>query len=222
MELQAMSDVIDFDHLLNRFGDLPDTRLIRRAFTFAHDNSPTYLCNHVARSWVFADRLGQVEGKAFDREVVAVSALLHDIGLTDAVGGPHRFEVTGANAAADFVRTSGFDDRRAQLVWDSIALHAEPSIAFFKETEVSVCARGISVDFGAPDYQSFEHDIGVILEALPRRDMKNEFKACVCHIAETRPETTYENFIADFGRRFVPGYVVPSVVDFVLGGSFTE
>jgi hypothetical protein len=36
------------------------------------------------------------------------------------------------------------------------------------------------------------------------------------------PETTYDNFIRDFGQCFVPGYKPASVVDLIMGGSFTE
>jgi hypothetical protein len=45
---------------------------------------------------------------------------------------------------------------------------------------------------------------------------------CFCHIAETRPETTYDNFVRDFGERCVPGYKPPSSVDLVAGAPFAE
>jgi hypothetical protein len=43
---------------------------------------------------------------------------------------------------------------------------------------------------------------------------------CFCHIAETVPETTYDNFVRDFGERFVPGYRAPSSVDLVMNAPF--
>lgn len=45
---------------------------------------------------------------------------------------------------------------------------------------------------------------------------------CFCHIAESRPETTYDNFVRDFGERHVPGYRVPSSVDLVSNAPFEE
>ena len=179
--------------------------------------------NHVTRSWIFATKLGARRGDRFDADVVAVSTLLHDIGLTPHADGPHRFEVNGASFAKTFVREQGFDDRRAQLVWDSIALHATQSISLLKETEVALSSRGIGVDFGTPDYATLDQsEIDAVVAAAPRLELKRQFAACALHIAETKPETTYENFIRDFGERFVPGYKAPSWVDAIAGGPYSE
>jgi hypothetical protein len=203
--------------------DLPETPLIAAAFDHARDRMPATLFNHVARSWVFAARLGAINQMTFDAEVVAVSTLLHDMGLTEHAEGPNRFEVNGADAARAFVCDHGFDDRRAQLVWDSVALHTTASIAVFKESEVALCARGIGVDFGSPDYAAFpKADIDTIITKAPRLDFKRQFTACFCHLAQTKPETTYDNIVRDFGEKYVPGYKAPSVADFVMAGPFEE
>ncbi|WP_323688771.1 MULTISPECIES: hypothetical protein [unclassified Rhizobium] len=46
--------------------------------------------------------------------------------------------------------------------------------------------------------------------------------ACFCTIARTQPETTYDNFVRDFGERLVPGYSGPSSVDLVAAAPFEE
>ncbi|WP_332531629.1 HD domain-containing protein [Massilia sp.] len=184
---------------------------------------PDYLFNHVLRSWIFATRIAAMHAIAYDAEVVAVSTILHDIGLTPLGDGPHRFEVNGAEIAADFVRRLGFDARRVQLVWDSVALHVTPSISLFKETEVALCTRGIGVDFGTPDYSSFDQaEIDAIVTAVPRLNMVRQFMSCTCQMARDRPETTYDNFMRDFGERHVPGYQAPSWVDRILNGPYAE
>jgi hypothetical protein len=61
-----------------------------------------------------------------------------------------------------------------------------------------------------------------ILAAFPRLDMKRGFTDSVCRIVRTKPETTYDNFAADFGERFVPGYKRPSTVDFLMNAPFEE
>ena len=212
-----------YTSLCNHFPTLPRSGVIDNVFDYARDNMPDFLFNHVCRSWIFSTRVAEKNSIKYDPEVVAVATLMHDIGLTPKGDGPHRFEVNGAMAAADFVRKIGFDDRRTQLVWDSIALHVTPSISLFKETEVSLCARGIGVDFGTPDYGSFsKQEIDEIISAVPRLNMVKEFTACCCHLAKTRPETTYDNFIRDFGEKYVPGYKAPSWVDRILGGPYSE
>ncbi len=115
---------------------VPDSPLITEAIEYAQKICEPYLFNHALRSWLFAANLGQLKGINCDLEVVAVGTILHDIGLTTRVSGPNRFEVNGADAALSFVKDRGFSDRRAQLVWDLVALNSTPSIALHKEAEV--------------------------------------------------------------------------------------
>jgi hypothetical protein len=215
--------LLQYSALCSRFPALPRTAVIDSAFEYARDNLPDYLFNHVTRSWIYSTLVAEKNSIQYDAEVVAAAVLLHDIGLTSKGEGPNRFEVNGAIVTADFVRKLGFDDRRTQLVWDSIALHATPSISLFKQNEVALCARGIGVDFGTPDYATFSgKEIDDIVAAVPRLNMVERFAACCRHMAETRPETTYDNFIRDFGERFVAGYKAPSWADRILDGPFSE
>lgn len=202
---------------------VPDTPAVTLAMEYAQQHYEPYLFNHVVRSWLFAVRLGQLKGVEYDPEVVAVGALLHDVGLTAEGAGPRRFEVESADIARSFARRRGFDDRRAQLIWDSVALNSTPSIGLFKEAEVALCTAGIGLDFGGPDYDRFPPaEMRAILAAFPRLGMKRAFSDAVCRICIAKPETTYDNFAGDFGERFVPGYRRPSVVDYVMGGPFDE
>src|SRR5215471_9267842 len=107
---------------------VPDTPLIAAVIEYAQRISEPYLFNHAMRSWLFAEAIGRMKG-AYDREVVAIGTILHDIGLTAGVAGPNRFEVNGADAALAFVRGRGLSDRRAQLVWDLVAFNSTPSLA---------------------------------------------------------------------------------------------
>jgi hypothetical protein len=102
---------------------IPDTPLITRAIEFAREGSEPYLFNHAMRSWLFAAIFAQRKQITHDQEVLAVTTILHEIGLTNAFDGPLRFEVEGANAARAFVRNEGVDERRAQLIWDGVALN---------------------------------------------------------------------------------------------------
>src|SRR4030095_7933630 len=89
---------------------VPDTPLISRAIEFAREHSEPYLFNHVMRSWLFAVKLEQLNQSEHDEEGLAVTTILHDIGLAEAFNGPLRFEVEGANAAREFARGQGIDD----------------------------------------------------------------------------------------------------------------
>jgi hypothetical protein len=202
---------------------VPDTPLVSRAIGYARDSCEPYLFNHVMRSWLFAVMLAERKGAPYDGEVLAVATLLHDLGLAKTFSGPLRFEVEGANAARAFVRNEGLDERRTQLIWDSIALNSTPSICLHKETEVALCTLGVGLDWGGWGYDSIPvASMARIIEAFPRLGMKHYFAHAVCGIVETRPETTYDNFARDFGERFVPGYQPRSSVDALLESPFEE
>lgn len=202
---------------------LPDSAVISRAIDYAREHSAPYLFNHVMRSWLFAESLAQLNHLSHDAEVLAVATLLHDLGLSDQFHGPLRFEVESANVARSFARREGFDARRAQLVWDGVALNSTPSIGLHKEAEVSLCTLGIGLDWGGWGHESLASgQIGEIVAEFPRLKMKQEFTRAVCRICETRPATTHDNFARDFGQRFVPGYSAPSTVDLLFAAPFSE
>ena len=198
-----------------------DTPLVTRAMDYARTHSEPFLFNHAVRSWLFAVRLGQLQGIAHDAEVVAVGSLLHDLGLTNSFTGQKRFEIEGADAARAFAREQGLDDRRGQLIWDSVALNSTPSLGLYKEAEVALCTAGIGVEFGFQYDRIPPNEKQSILTAFPRLEMKR-FTDSVCRIVQTKPETTYDNFAGDFGERFVPGYKRPSTVDFLMNAPFAE
>jgi hypothetical protein len=202
---------------------VPDTELVANALAYAGRACEPYLFNHVVRSWLFAARLGQLRNLEHDEEVVAVGTLLHDVTLNERFNGPRRFEVEGADLARDFARESGVDERRAQLIWDSVALNSTPSIGLYKEAEVALCTAGICLDVVGLQYDAIPPvEVRRIVAAYPRLGMKRRMTQCFCHIAMTRPETTYDNFARDFGERLVAGYRAPSSVDLVERAPFDD
>jgi hypothetical protein len=203
---------------------VPDSPLIADAIDYAQRLSEPYLFNHAMRSWLFAVRIGQAKAMECDDEVVAVGAILHDIGLTDGVRGEHRFEVNGANAALSFIKERGLSDRRAQLVWDLVALNSTASIALHKEPEVALGTMGIGLDYGGFGFEAMipPAEMAAILKAFPRLKMKQSFAETCRHLVETRPETNSDNFLRDFGERFVPSYEPVSTVDLLMNAPFTE
>ncbi len=202
---------------------VPDTPLVARAIDHARAHLEPYLFHHAMRSWLFAVLLADQTGAPYDDQVLAIAALLHDLGLARAFDGPLRFEVEGANAARTFARDAGMDERRCQLVWDAVALNATPSIGLHKEIEAALCALGVGVDWGGWAYDAIEEaDMARILATFPRLGFKHYYAHAVCRIAQARPHATYEGFARDFGERFVPGYRAPSMVDALLESPFEE
>jgi hypothetical protein len=202
---------------------VPDSALITAALEYARKLSEPYLFNHAVRSWLFAAKIGHFKGIDYDPEVVAIGTILHDIGLTAGVSGSNRFEVNGAAAALSFIKERGISNRRAQLIWDLIALNSTPSIALHKEPEVALGTMGIGLDWGGFGFDLIPPaDMTDILKAFPRLKMKANFAETCCHLVAAKPETSYDNFLRDFGERFVPGYKPVSTVDLLMNAPFEE
>jgi hypothetical protein len=202
---------------------VPDTEPVAEAMSYARKYAEPFLFNHVMRSWLFGAALAEVDRIPHDAEVLAIGALLHDLGLSYAFSGPLRFEVEGANAARDFAQNMSIDGRRAQLIWDSVALNSTPSLALHKEPEVALCSAGTVLDWSGQGADKLTDDqVRSILEAFPRLQMKRRFTHAVCGIVKSRPNSTYDNFARDFGERYVPGYQAPSTVDYLLNAPFSD
>ncbi|EON98714.1 putative metal dependent phosphohydrolase protein [Phaeoacremonium minimum UCRPA7] len=200
---------------------VPKTPAIDAALSYARSHADDRTYNHIVRSFLFgfciASKLPHLKDR--DLEVHAVSAILHDLGWDstgELISKDKRFEVDGADAARNFLRTlkaeqgGGWDSRRLQLVWDAIALHTTFSIVCYKEPEVVACWMGILADFTGPDNSpggSLTWDeYNSIVKEYPRLKLITGVKEILCGFCKSKPETTYDNLVGTFGEKYVEGY----------------
>ena len=94
---------------------VPDTALVHDAMDLSRSLLEPFLFNHVMRSWLFGIVLAESAATAPNAELIAVAAILHDLGLTKRYKGENRFEVDGANAAREFLKERGISAQQAQL-----------------------------------------------------------------------------------------------------------
>jgi hypothetical protein len=202
---------------------LTDTQLVRDAMDLARSSSEPYLFNHVMRSWLFSILLSEDVKPSPDPELLAVSTVLHDLGLTERYIGEERFEVDGANAARGFLTERGIAAQQMQLVWDAIALHTTRSIALHKEPEVAMTHSGIAVDVIGVGLERIPLDKQrAILAAFPRLALKKHLESSLCNIVRRKPATSFDNILRDFGTRYVEGFTPPNFADVVANSPFSE
>jgi hypothetical protein len=77
----------------------PDTKIVRESEELVRSSSNEMLFNHLMRCYWFAELFAQKENSRADRELIFLSATLHDLGFTGHGRGPNRFEIEGAHAA---------------------------------------------------------------------------------------------------------------------------
>ena len=75
------------------------------------------------RSFAFGHSAGLSQGAKYDVEMLFLGSVLHDLGLVDRFVSEGRFEVDGADAAAEFLSKLGYSDKKIAVIWDAIALH---------------------------------------------------------------------------------------------------
>jgi len=200
-----------------------DTTLVRDAVELSRSLLEPYLFNHVMRSWLFGILLSEGAKPAPDPELLAVSAVLHDLGLTDRYTAENRFEVDGANAARAFLKDRGISTQQTQVVWDAIALHTTPSIALHKEPEVVMTHSGITVDVIGIGLDRIPQDkLRAVLTEFPRLVFKNQFKERLCSVVRRKPATSFDNVLRDFGSRYIEGFTAPSFADLFANAPFSE
>lgn len=126
---------------------IPDSKMARDLTEMIRDREPDLLFQHSTRVYLFGALTGQRKRLKYDPELLYAGAMFHDIGLTDAYRNSRlRFEVDGANAARDFLRSYGIPEASVETVWDAIALHTTPGIPEHKKAEVALVTAGVEMD----------------------------------------------------------------------------
>jgi hypothetical protein len=171
------------------------------------------LFNHSVRVYVFGAMKGTRQNIKFDPELLYVAALFHDMGLVDAYHTEtKRFEVDGADAAREFLRSHGISEPKADLVWEAIALHATPGIPQYMRPEIALTQSGVLMDVvgaGFDEYSPQQRD--QVIAAFPRHDFKNEFVQIQTRSALRKPQTTFGTVNVEYIEGYDPTFRKPSV-----------
>jgi hypothetical protein len=186
---------------------LPDSPLCQAATELAKRVSEPFLFHHVMRSYVYAELIGQRRKASYDREVLYVATVLHDLGLTSIAPVQARFELEGADAAKEFLARQGMDDRTTEIVWDAIALHTTSEIPLRKSTEIALCQLGIASDIrGAPADVAVAGWPAQILELFPELDLAEGLLTALVGLYQKNPAAAASHAVADACERRVPGF----------------
>jgi hypothetical protein len=179
---------------------IPDSKLARAISEYIRDTETPLLFNHSSRVYHFGALAGVRRELNFDRELLYAGAMFHDIGLMPGHWSEdQRFEVDGANAARDFLRSHGVSEQDIYTVWTAIALHTTPGIPEHMHPVVALVTAGVEMDVLGLTYAEFpDAEREAVVDAFPRtprfkEDIIQAFYDGIKH----RPETTFGNVNAD-------------------------
>ena len=200
----------------------PDSRIAREAVELARDVSSPTLFHHVMRSYFFGELRVRAEFESYDPEIVLLSLVLHDLGLTDRARGPRRFEIEGADAARTFVTTHGLADDKAWLVWDNIALHTL-DLNLYRQPEARAVEWGICADVMGQEVERLDRQaVAEIVAAFPRLGFKQELLRLLQQEAQTKPETHLFHPCTMVAHHCLGGVRIPDARPIIDGAPFDE
>jgi hypothetical protein len=181
--------------------EFPQTPAATAAFSVASRFYTPALLNHCIRSYLWGTGYAAVHGIAFDDELYFVSAMLHDIGLTDPFDS-HRiaFEEASGDLAWVFGVAAGWPTDRAARATEIIVLHMRDDVSSAVDPESHLLQVATSWDVGGRRPEEFSADLRAeILARYPRLGFSSEFAVCFEDQASRKPGSAAAGSIANNG-----------------------
>jgi hypothetical protein len=173
---------------------VPDSKLARAITELVRDTASPLLFHHSSRVYYWGALAGNRRGLKFDPELLYAGAMFHDMGLTPQYGSQNeRFEVDGANAARDFLRSHGISEADVYTVWTAIALHTTPNIPPLMHPVVALVTAGVEMDVLGIAYEDYaDSERNAVVQAHPRDGhFKEDIIQAFYEGMKHRPDTTF-------------------------------
>jgi hypothetical protein len=171
---------------------IPQTPLALEILEYVTRSESASIRNHSIRSYLFARLTARervlVEGRDYDAELLFCACALHDVGLTQAGDRGHRFEVDGADLAAELLTRRGLPTAKVDIVWQAIALNTSPGIVERRGAVCELTLAGVVVDFGGPSAFISDVTAGLIHDIYPRLSIGSALADAIVAQAGARPE----------------------------------
>ncbi|KRE25698.1 cyanamide hydratase [Mycobacterium sp. Soil538] len=179
----------------------PDTPAATAAHTVGVRFYTPALLNHCLRSYAWGATYAAAHGIAFDDELLFVSALLHDIGLTGAFDSHLMpFEDAGGCLAWVFGLAAGWPPDRAARAEEIIVLHMRDDVSPEDDPESHLLQVATSWDVVGHRPDDFPESVRTqVVERFPRLGFSDEFVACFEDQAARKPASAAAASIARDG-----------------------
>jgi hypothetical protein len=183
-----------------RIADLPfpDTQAAVAAVDVAMAYCSPALLNHSIRSWLWARGFADLEKRrSFDDELLFVSALLHDLGLTE--GFEHHalpFEVAGGHVGWVLTAGAGWGVTRRGRVAQVIERHMWTSVDPEIDVEGYLLETATGFDISGSRSDALPGPfVREVMERYPRLDLNQEFGRRMSVQATRVPRSAAERLV---------------------------
>lgn len=179
---------------------IPDSKVVKEVQELVQDTASELLYKHSSRVYHWGALAAKQRKIDVDHELLYIACMFHDLGLTEQYCScDKRFEVDGANAAADFMKDHGYSQSDIDKVWTAIALHTTPGIPEFMAAEIALVTAGVEMDVLGIKYDSYtEEERMAVTKLHPREEgFKEKIIQSFYDGIKHKPETTFGNVKAD-------------------------
>lgn len=172
---------------------VPNDPVSKAAFDRARSELDPVILRHSLRVFIYALSVSEKENHPWHQAdrlpLLFTAAMFHDMGTASSCDGPQRFEVEGADAAVEFLKSHGVEEDLAHEVWVAIAVHTCAGIGERISSLARVTRFGPLVDFKRPDVRSLfeENFIEKVEEAFPRGEPERVLSDAVVEQALRQP-----------------------------------
>jgi hypothetical protein len=177
----------------------PQTPAATAALSVASRFYTPPLLNHCLRSYLWGATYASVHAITFDDELLYVSAMLHDIGLTD-VFDSHTvpFEEAGGDLAWVFAVAAGWPADRAARATEIIVRHMRDDVAATADPESHILQVATSWEIVGRRPEEFPAQARAeILARYPWQGFGSEFLACFQDQGTRKPGSAAAGSIAN-------------------------
>ncbi|WP_327089859.1 HD domain-containing protein [Nonomuraea sp. NBC_01738] len=177
--------------------EVPDTAACHTALEVATAFHSPSLLNHSVRAYLFAAIYGELNGIAFDAELLYVSSMLHDIGMTrefDSHTVP--FEEAGGHVAWVFGAGAGWPVERRKRAAEVIIRHMWDKVDVEADPEGHLLELSTAMDISGRRTGDIPASLRAeVLARYPRLDLVTEFTACMTEQGTRKPESLAGGFV---------------------------
>ncbi|MEU7766441.1 HD domain-containing protein [Nocardia sp. NPDC049190] len=187
---------------------MPDSRHVEDAAAHIRTVVHPQIYNHSVRTFLLGREAARRDGVTdLDAESLCLAALFHDSGTADLYNGPSRFEIEGADAAAEFLQQRGWRAAMVDPIWEAIALHTSPGIAERRGPIAHYLRRGVVIEFGPPELrETFTAAIAAAEAQYARSDLEEVLQTLVIEQALAQPQKAKRpSWVADLLAQHDPG-----------------